>query len=144
MNDASDPLIAEGRLLTRYVLGRTPPDEAAPRYAAAVRARLDGSPLHDPLGAAAIRQPLFLPLLDAASGLAAPHSPLRTRLLIAAAITETIPQCAHDFMPRPLPWPGLLLTLLLAGLTASFKLLLGLPLFFLLGGRWRSPSEQPA
>lgn len=144
MTDAPDPLIAEGRLLTRYVLGRSPPDEAGPRYAAAVRARFGGSPLHDPVGAAAIRQPLFLPLLDAASGLAAPHSPLRTRLLIAAAITETLPQCAHDFMPRPMPWPGLILTLVLAALLTALRLLLGLPLFFLLGGRWRSHSEQPA
>lgn len=144
MTDAPDPLIAEGRLLTRYVLGRSPPDEAGPRYAAAVRARLDGSPLHDPVGAAAIRQPLFLPLLDAASGLAAPRSPLRTRLLIAAAITETLPQCAHDFLPRPMPWPALILTLLLEALLAGLKLLLGTPLFFLVGGRWRSHAERPA
>lgn len=139
---ATDPLIAEGRLLTRYVLGRTPPNEAGPRYAAAIRARLDGSPLHDPVAAAAIRQPLFLPLLDAASGLAAPHSPLRTRLLVAAAITETLPQCAHDFMPRPMPWPALILTLLLDSFTSTLKLLLGLPLFFLLGGRWRTHTER--
>ncbi|MFZ2874436.1 MAG: hypothetical protein WAZ94_08130, partial [Phycisphaerales bacterium] len=77
MTDAPDPLTSEGRLLTRYVLGRPPPDEAGPRYAAAIRARLDASPLRDPVGAAAIRHPLALPLLDAASGLAAPHSPLR-------------------------------------------------------------------
>ncbi|GEM_PF-6980215 len=142
MPDAPDPLIAEGRLLTRYVLGRTPPEDAAPRYAAAVRARLHPFPLRDPIGDFAIRHPLALPLLDAASGLAAPRSPLRTRLLIAAAITETMPQCAHDFLPRPMPRTALILTILGAALIASFKLLLGLPLFFSLGGRWH--AENPA
>lgn len=135
MPDAIDPLLAEGRLLTRYVMGRTPPEDAAPRYAAAVRARLDSKPLHDAIGATAIRHPLLLPLLDAACGCLAPASPLRARLVVAAAVTETLPQCADEFMPRPMPRVSLLLSLLAAACTASVKLLLGLPLYFILGGR---------
>ncbi|MCE7974955.1 MAG: hypothetical protein DYG92_11640 [Leptolyngbya sp. PLA1] len=140
MPDAPDQLIAEGRLLTRYVLGRTPPDDAASRYAAAVRARLDSKPLHDPIGAAAVRRPLMLPLLDAACGVVAPSSPLRARLLVAAAVTETLPQCAHEYLPRPMPRATLLLSLLAAGTTAALKLVVGLPLYFLLGGRRDRPA----
>jgi len=64
-------------------------------------------------------------LLDAASGLLRPGSLLRNKILLMAAILETSPAFADEFLPRDARPLGLLLALVAHGTVAVARAALG-------------------
>jgi hypothetical protein len=133
MTESPTSLEAEARLFARYLLGRDPPEEMTERY---VRANgilfLDSGDARDRrLLDLVRRRPALLGCLDAAAGLLAPNSLLRKKLLLMAAILEVSPLFAEEFLPRTLSIPRLLATLAGNAVTAGLKLVLGVPLYFL-------------
>lgn len=119
---------AEARLFCRYLIGTEASADLLERYAAGCRRLFGGTP--EPGEAAviafALRRPWSLPFLDAASGLAAPQSELRRRLLLMLALLEACPDHADFFLPEP---PGRMRAVARigrAGLSAAAKAALGL------------------
>jgi len=93
----------EGRLFSRYLVGRDAPPGLLRRYAEAVerlalvpRARPDAALLRF-----VRRHPSSLPLLDAAVAVVRRESVLRARLLLMLALLEATVDQADDFLPRP-------------------------------------------
>jgi hypothetical protein len=129
-------LAAEAQALSCYLVGRPAAAHLATRYAAALAAALGvGSPMHDPVGRFALSHRWSLPLLDAAAGVLAPHADLRRRLMVMAAVLETAPEHAYEFMPRSETRAGWIAVVVGHGLLAAGKFLLGAPLLLALGGR---------
>src|SRR5881296_1550844 len=93
----------EACTFTRYLVGRTPPPELVARYREA-NATLFAAPV-EPVDAAVVdfvrRHPWSVGLLDAAVGLRRPGSLLRNKILVMAAILETSPAFADEFLTRP-------------------------------------------
>ena len=77
------------------------------------------------LVAFARRHPWSVSLLDAASGLLRPGSLLRNKILLMAAILETSPTFADEFLPRDARPLGLLLALVAHGTVAVARAALG-------------------
>ena len=124
-------LEAEARTFTRYLIGRTPPPELVARYCEA-NATLFTAPV--PAVEAGIvafvrRHPWSVGLLDAAVGLRRPGSLLRNKILVMAAILETSPAFADDFLTRPLHPVVLALRVAGLGTLAVARTLLGLVLY---------------
>ena len=71
------------------------------------------------------RHPRSVPYLDAASGLLRPGSPFRSKLLIMAAILETSPHFAEEFLPRHTRAAGLFLHLFALGLAVIVRVGVG-------------------
>src|SRR5207249_3660259 len=71
------------------------------------------------------RHPWSVSLLDAASGLLRPGSLLRNKILLMAAILETSPAFADEFLPRDARPLGLLLALVAHGTVAVARAALG-------------------
>jgi NADH dehydrogenase len=93
-------LLAEGRTLTRYVLGARPPQGAIRRYVRAVRAEDDGEPIDFP---EAVRAWPWL-LRASEPLLAAEGDRLRRRLTLATRLVEMTPAAApvfHNYRARP-------------------------------------------
>jgi hypothetical protein len=68
----------------------------------------------------ACERPWSVPFLDAAAGLLAPSSRLRAKILVMAAILETTPALADEFLPQSdVPLGTLALRLVAAGLAAA-------------------------
>ncbi len=91
----------EGASLLRYVLSGVgtwePPAEAIDRYVTALQVHaIDGWTIPRRV----LRSRMRLSGIDTASRLRAPHSPIRQKLLIAAAIAETHPASADALLPR--------------------------------------------
>lgn len=124
-------LEAEARVFAHYLLRAAPPADTAERYARAVARLLPGpeAPRDRALLAFARRHPWSIGSLDAAAALVAPHSRLRQRLLVMAAILETTPEGAAEFLPREAGLGALVLRLPAIGITALGRVLLGLVLF---------------
>ncbi|HYY06513.1 MAG TPA: hypothetical protein VE997_08040 [Candidatus Limnocylindria bacterium] len=125
--DERRALEAEAHLFARYLVGRPPPAELVERYRAANAAiftepvaRQDAA-----LIAFARRHPWSVSLLDAASGLLRPGSLLRNKILLMAAILETSPAFADEFLPRDARPLGLVLALLAHGTVAATRAALG-------------------
>lgn len=103
-NDAEEgqSLQIEARVLARYLVGRTPPQELIDRYEKANRA-LFTEPVEQ-RDAALVgfvhRHPWSVPFLDAASGVLRPESLLRRKILTMGAVLETAPEFADEFLPR--------------------------------------------
>ena len=118
---------AEARLFTRYLVGRPPPAELVDRYRAANAAIFTEPVAREDaaLVAFARRHPWSVSLLDAASGLLRPGSLLRNKILLMAAILETSPAFADEFLPRDARPLRLLLTLLAHGTVAVARAALG-------------------
>ncbi|HWP66228.1 MAG TPA: hypothetical protein VNO26_09970 [Candidatus Limnocylindria bacterium] len=121
----------EAAIFARYLVGRAAPPAVVARYRDAT-ARLfpePPSPRDRALLAFVVRHPWSAGGLDAAAALVAPTSQLRQRLLLMAALLETTPEGADEFLPRE-PGRGELAWRLPAiGLTAAGRLLLGLALY---------------
>lgn len=81
------------------------------------------------------RRTRLMPFLDAGAGLVHPGDPLHRRFLLAAAILETDPSTGLCFLPPADPGPFHLLRLLLVALGAVARLLLGVPLYIVVGTR---------
>lgn len=94
-----DPsLRSEARVFGRYLLGREPGKAFVGRYGTAVEARL--SDPGGPVVRFVLRWPRALPFLDAAAALIDPRGPLRSRILVMAAVLEASPEHADLFLPR--------------------------------------------
>jgi len=116
-----DDLAVEARIFARYLVGQEPAPEIVARYADAIGALFPEPP--SPADAALVgfarSKPWSVPFLDAAAGLVAPKSLLRSKILVTAAILETTPALAGEFLPRNrVSLVSLLLQLAGAGLAA--------------------------
>ena len=121
----------EARTFTRYLVGRPPPPELVARYREA-NAVLFTAPV-EPVDAAVVdfvhRHPWSVGLLDAAVGLRRPGSLLRNKILVMAAILETSPVFADEFLTRPVHPVVLVLRTVALGTVAVARALLGLALY---------------
>jgi hypothetical protein len=122
---------AEACAFARYLVGRVPPPELVDRYGQACRQLFaDPAPRdQEALVAFARRHAWSVGLLDAAAGWLQPAGRLRGKLLVMAAILETSPEFAEEFLPRRASLPVLLWALLLQGLRAGAGIAAGLPLY---------------
>lgn len=129
------PLEAEGRLFGRYLLGRVPAPDVAARYAAACRSLWPEPPTGPDAARLAWvhRHPWSLGPLEAAAALLDPGGSLRSRVLVAAAVLETTPTHADDFLPDSPTRLVLLLRLADGGLRAVTKAGVGALLWPLAG-----------
>ena len=75
-----------------------------------------------------LRRPMLLAGLDAVAALRSPHSPLRSKLIIAAALIECRPESAAWLLPRDQSRLGVLLAITSASLGATVRLLFGIAL----------------
>ncbi len=120
-------LEGEARVFGRYLVGREPPDELVERYRAA-NAAIFTEPV-GPEDAALVafvrRHAWSVSLLDAASGLLRPGNLLRNKILLMAAILETSPAFADDFLPRNTGPLRLLLGVFAHGTVAVARAVLG-------------------
>ncbi len=127
--DAEDPrtLEAEARVFSRYLVGQDPPGELIDRYEKANRALFtEPVDLRDRALVAFVgRHPWSVSLLDAASGLLRPNGLLRGKVLTMAAILETSPEFADEFLPRRAHPAALLLRLFTLGFVAVARAVLG-------------------
>lgn len=131
-------LEAEARIFGRYLVGRTPAPELVARYCDASRALWQDAPSRGDAQRLAFvrRHPWSVGLLDAAAALLDPTGQLRSKVLVMAAILETTPDHADDFLPQTLSLPALLLRLVASGIAAVAQALVG-TLLWPLAGRQR-------
>jgi hypothetical protein len=121
----------EAAIFARYLVRRSPPADVVARYREAVqRLSLEGAGARDRALLAFVgRHPWSVGCLDAAAALVAPGSRLRQRLLVMAALLETTPEGAAEFLPREPTLGTLVLRLPAIGFGAVGRLLVGLVLF---------------
>jgi hypothetical protein len=127
----------EARIFARYLIRAEPSADVIERYGDAV-ARLfpDPDSARDRALLAFVgRHPWSVGCLDAAAAVVARNSRLRQRLLVMAAVLETTPEGAAEFLPRDSGVGTLLLRLPVIGLAAGCRLLAGLVLFPLVTAR---------
>ncbi len=136
-------LAGECARIVRYLAGVAPSPRLLERYRAA-----DGELFREPAGTRdrvlldwVRRHAWSLPLLDAATALAAPDSRLRRKVLLTLALLETEPALADRFAPPELPLPFLAARLAWAGLRGALEAAAGLVLYFLLVGGRRLDRE---
>jgi hypothetical protein len=122
----------EARIFGRYLVGEDPGEPFVDRYGAAADTLLDAPP--GPVVRFALRWPRTLPFLDAASAVVRPRGPLRSRLLVMAAVLEASPAYADVFLPRPAGALRQTLDVAITGAVGAVKVVVGLPV--LLAARW--------
>lgn len=115
----------EARLFGRYLVGEDPGEPFVERYLAAADTLFSSPP--GPVVRFARRRPRTLPLLDAASAVVRPRGPLRSRLLVMAAVLEASPAYADVFLPRPAGAVRQLVDVAIAGSVGAAKVVAGLP-----------------
>lgn len=120
---------ADFRLIASYLLDADPPPELVNRYVDAHRALL-GDEIA-PEWEFARKHRAALPYLDAASAVLSPHSLLRKKLLLAAAILEATPVYAHFFLKEHEGPIRVLCYLFWQGICGAAKLSVGAPLLFI-------------
>ena len=127
---SDEDLAAEARVFARYLVGRDAGPAHVARYVAASRTHFP-----DPLvpeDAAVLawvrRHPRSVGMLDAAAGLLRPGGALRNRILLMAAVLETTPDFADDFLPHHVGPLDLALRVGVAGVVAVANALGGLVL----------------
>jgi hypothetical protein len=104
MIDGDAAIAAEGRALGRYIICKPAGDFAVALYARATAMpefALDerSARIRD----VAVRSPWLIAALDGALALSAPGNAFRKRILLMAAILETQPEFAADFLPSARP-----------------------------------------
>jgi len=124
-------LTDECKLLTRYLIDESPPDELIARYVAANRILFAGTPRRRDELAFVTRHPSALPFLDAAAGFFHPESPLRSSLLLMTAILETTPLYSDYFLGSQQTPVRLCGTLIWSGTCAAAKAALGIPILWI-------------
>jgi hypothetical protein len=124
---AADPLEAEALQLARYLVSRKPPAELVARYARAHRVLFPqpASEADEALVAFVRRHPWALPLLDAACAWLRPGARLRDKIVVMAALLETTPEFADEFLPRTAGPVALVARLAGLGLLAAARALAG-------------------
>jgi hypothetical protein len=141
-----DALPLECSRIVRYLAGVEPKPELVDRYRRAHEHLLRDPPSREDqlLLDAVRRQAWTLPLLDAATGLVAPHSRLRSKVLLVVALLETDPAFAARFEEESLSLPVLVVRLAWAAVAAVAKAAAGLIVYAVLVKRGRAArSETP-
>ncbi len=125
----ADDLRDEAIRFGRYLVGEVPADELIERYCRA-NAELFGAPNPEDrrLLELARRHPRTIAMLDAGTGLAAPQSLLRKKLLVMMAILETTPVYAGKTAQRSVGLPELVLRVGVAGMRTALNVAGGLAL----------------
>ncbi len=120
-------LAAEARLFGRYLVGREPEPAVIERYAAANQALFTEPLTPDDAAALAFVQahPWSVGMLDGASGLLRPGGALRSKILLMAAILETTPDHADEFLPRQVGPVALMFKVGAAGVRAVAEAIVG-------------------
>ncbi len=132
-NDVTD---REFAAMARCLGIQTVPPDLAERYRLALeRLPADLVAAESAALRLARRRPRLMPFLDAGAGLVRPGDPLHRRFLLAAAILETDPSTGLRFLPPADPGPFHLVQLLFVSLGAAARLLLGVPLYIMVGTR---------
>jgi NADH dehydrogenase len=121
-------LARDCRVISCYLIDREPTNDLIERYCAAMRLRLPGSDGDDAEWRWARRYPRVLPYLDAAAAFVRPRSSLRQRIYLMAAILETAPAHAEQFLPRTRTTAGLIAGLIWNASRATVNAAIGLPL----------------
>lgn len=121
----------EAELLARYLVGRAAAPELVARYRTANGAIWESGP--PPREAALVafvrRHPWSLPYLDAAAALLQPGGRLRGKVLVMAAVLETSPAFADEFLPRDVSRGRALAQLVGAGVAATARAAGGMLLY---------------
>ena len=120
-------LEGEARVFGRYLVGRFPSAELVERYCAANAAIFTEAAGPEDLALVGFvrRHPWSVSLLDASSGLLWPGNLLRNKILLMAAILETSPEFADEFLPRDARPLGLFVGLVVHGTLAVARAVLG-------------------
>jgi nucleoside-diphosphate-sugar epimerase len=121
-------LARDCRVISCYLIDREPTNDLIERYCAAMRLRLPDSDGDDAEWRWARRYPRVLPYLDAAAALVRPRSSLRQRIYLMAAILETAPAHAEQFLPPTRTTAGLIAGLIWNASRATVNAAIGLPL----------------
>jgi hypothetical protein len=126
-----DHIDVEARAFTRYLVGRTPPPEIVARYRAAHGELFAAAPAGTDASLVAFvrRHPWSVWFLDPAVGLLRPGSLLRNKILVMAAILETSPAFADEFLSRPMHPVALALRVIGLGTLAVVRAALGFVLY---------------
>jgi hypothetical protein len=124
----SDPLAVEALRFARTLVGRTPPAALVARYAEASRTLFPtpASDADEAIVAFACRHPWSTSLLDAACGWLRPGARLREKILVMAAVLETTPEFADEFLPRTAPPVALAARLAGLGILAAVRAAAGI------------------
>jgi hypothetical protein len=118
------------------VLGRDPAPQVLLRFEAGCDRLFETAPPEEEAVVRfAVRNPWSLPLLDAASGVVAPDSLLRRKLLLMLAVLETDPTHQGAFDPVPAAAPRLAARLAAEAARFAAKVALGLPVLALARSR---------
>lgn len=127
-----DALAREAVAITRYLLDADCPPELAARYASAFhRPVTDGRSRTERVARFALGHPWSLPYIAAAAPFFADGALLRSKLTLMAAILETTPRFAADFLPRDLGLTRLVGVVAAQSLLATLRLVAGVPLLLL-------------
>jgi hypothetical protein len=124
----------EGRLFARYLLDREPPQDMIDRYISANRELGTDIAMQstEKLMECTLTHPWSIPFLDAAAGVIQPDFLLRKKIYIMAAVLEASPIFADQFLPQNLAPFKLFARLIFNSVTAGIKMIIGIPLFYLL------------
>jgi hypothetical protein len=131
---SDDTLEKESRLFTRYLLDSEPSQNMIDRYVSANRALVTetGISAGRKVVEYAVTHPWSIPYLDAAAGVLQPDSLLRKKIYIMAAVLEASPRFVSQFLPKSLTAVGLFAVLIVNGLVAGIKMIIGIPIFYFL------------
>jgi len=126
MNQLGTAASREAQILSRYLLGRTADRQTCELYEKATASFTRGTAARDErIATFAITHPWSLAPLDGALALVNPHSVLRQKLLIAAAILEACPAYYDAFLSQERS-KAYLLTVMFVLIRAACRAVLGL------------------
>ena len=122
-----DVLAEEAWIFGRYLVGRAPDPASVDRYVAANRVLFPAPPSAEDAAVLAFvrRRPWSVGWLDGAAGLLRPGGLVRSKILLMAAILETTPEFADEFLPRQIGPVALVARLAAAGTVAVLHALGG-------------------
>lgn len=102
MPDAVQISADEADRLSRYLIGRSCPEEIENRYRDAVH-KLNATlnPVEQKIWNRMMASGIYLKLVDSGLAVASPQSPLRKRIFIMLALLETNTNFTEFFLPQP-------------------------------------------
>jgi NADH dehydrogenase len=132
-----EELKAESIIMGRYLIGDDPPEDLIERYLRANKILFDKSRGEVPGELKILHShPSLLPFMDAAAGVISRDSLIRKKLLLMTAILETSPLHADYFLHKADSLPVFVKNIVLNGVKAVIKLIIGVPLLLLVRFRY--------
>ncbi len=127
----------EAEIFSKYLVGEVAPERFLSRYEAAHEkiSFSSATKLDRQILGLVTKVSLLLPFLDAACGVSMPGALIRRKLLLMAAILEASPRYAPYFLPESQSFPRLMLSLFRLGVFTGLKLIIGVPILFLMRQR---------